>query len=411
MTIPEQAVQAAILWAVNIHGPDDLIAAPDYLSAVRMANAFNAWWLNLKMKQPHNDAIDARMWAVPTDWEGNDARGHADELSKPHPEYQWLRDVSAAPHLAAVQVKKLELNEYEDEQGNPDRWDAEASSFGVFYSIEIYHDGFRVVFDHEAVGAIGVFDTLEAAKAAAQADYEARILSALEPSYTIETYYARQIEWSKNTFGPALRTKGIIDHIKKELKEIEAEPHDLSEWIDVVILAMDGFWRHGGTVDDLMPRLLAKQQKNLARTWPDWRTMSEDAAIEHDRTKDAAPSAGRAAVLEEAARVAEAMDGVYDSKVGSYAAAAIRALHPQADKPSDDGAQGEGWQDMAEAPRNGKHCILAVKRGAFIYAIQGAFQGGKWNTAAWDDVEPLCWKPTTHIPDRFLPTPPSSEVA
>nr|WP_313022892.1 DUF551 domain-containing protein [Brucella intermedia] len=78
-------------------------------------------------------------------------------------------------------VKKLEWNEYNDEQGIPDRWDAEASSFGVFYSIEIQHDGYRVVFDHEAVGAVGVFDTLEAAKAAAQADYEARVMSAIEP--------------------------------------------------------------------------------------------------------------------------------------------------------------------------------------------------------------------------------------
>ncbi|MGO1160406.1 dATP/dGTP pyrophosphohydrolase domain-containing protein [Brucella sp. C7-11G] len=134
------------------------------------------------------------------------------------------------------------------------------------------------------------YDTLEAAKAAAQADYDTRILSAIEAGETIETYYARQIEWSKKTFGPALRTLGILDHIRKELKEIEAEPHDLSEWIDVVILAMDGFWRHGGTVKDLMPRLLAKQQKNMARDWPDWRNMSEDSAIEHDRTKDAAPS-------------------------------------------------------------------------------------------------------------------------
>ncbi len=81
-------------------------------------------------------------------------------------------------------VKKLEWNEYNDEQGIPDRWDAEASSFGVFYSIEIQHDGYRVVFDHEAVGAVGVFGTLEAAKAAAQQDFEARILSALEPAAT-----------------------------------------------------------------------------------------------------------------------------------------------------------------------------------------------------------------------------------
>lgn len=116
-----------------------------------------------------------------------------------------------------------------------------------------------------------------------------RIRSALVdvPVEPVASYFARQIEWSRETFGPALRTKGVIDHIRKELKEIEREPHDLSEWIDVVILAMDGFWRHGGKPDDLMPALLAKQQKNMARVWPDWRTMSEDSAIEHDRTHDA----------------------------------------------------------------------------------------------------------------------------
>jgi len=101
-------------------------------------------------------------------------------------------------------------------------------------------------------------------------------------------YFERQITWSRETFGPALRTKGVIDHIRKELAEIEQKPHDLSEWIDVVILAMDGFWRHGGKASDLLPSLLAKQQKNMARDWPDWRGMSEDSAIEHDRSKDAA---------------------------------------------------------------------------------------------------------------------------
>ena len=106
-------------------------------------------------------------------------------------------------------------------------------------------------------------------------------------SEDLETYCARQIEWSRETFGPALRTKGIIDHITKELREIAADPHDLSEWVDVVILAMDGFWRHGGTAKDLMPALLAKQAKNMARTWPDWRTRSEDQAIEHDRSGEA----------------------------------------------------------------------------------------------------------------------------
>lgn len=113
-TIPEESVMAETLWAVNIHGPDDLIAAPDYMSAVRMANAFNAWWLDLKTKQPHNDAIDARMWAVPTDWEGNDARGHADELSKPHPEYQWLRDALSALEPSAARELALEEGDLQE---------------------------------------------------------------------------------------------------------------------------------------------------------------------------------------------------------------------------------------------------------------------------------------------------------
>ena len=116
----------------------------------------------------------------------------------------------------------------------------------------------------------------------------AAALAQAEQPVALEDYFERQIDWSRQTFGPALRTKGVIDHIRKELKEIEQDPHDLSEWVDVVILAMDGFWRHGGNASDLLPALVAKQQKNMARNWPDWRTMSEDSAIEHDRSHDAA---------------------------------------------------------------------------------------------------------------------------
>ncbi|OWZ93669.1 hypothetical protein B9J07_12820 [Sinorhizobium sp. LM21] len=131
--------------------------------------------------------------------------------------------------------------------------------------------------------------------AAVEKDYTARVLELVVSAPPaaqddLERYYERQIGWSRETFGPALRTGGIIDHIRKELREIEQEPHDLSEWVDVVILAMDGFWRHGGKAPDLFPALLAKQQKNMARVWPDWRTMSEDSAIEHDRSHDAALS-------------------------------------------------------------------------------------------------------------------------
>lgn len=100
----------------------------------------------------------------------------------------------------------------------------------------------------------------------------------------------RQRDFSARTFGPGNRTAGVIDHIRKELREIEESPLDLSEWIDVVILAFDGAWRAGYTPEEIAAALVAKQAKNEARTWPDWRTMPSDKAIEHDR--NSAPPAG-----------------------------------------------------------------------------------------------------------------------
>ncbi len=95
-----------------------------------------------------------------------------------------------------------------------------------------------------------------------------------------------QIAFSRATFGPEPRTKGVVDHIRKELVEIEANPDDLKEWVDVIILALDGAWRAGHKPQEIIDAYMAKQAKNRARTWPDWRTADPDKAIEHDRSKD-----------------------------------------------------------------------------------------------------------------------------
>lgn len=96
-------------------------------------------------------------------------------------------------------------------------------------------------------------------------------------------HIARQKAWSEKTFGPGKRTKGVIDHIKKELREIEADPGDIYEWIDILILGFDGAWRAGWEPQQIIDALINKQNVNIARTWPDWRTFSEDEAIEHVR--------------------------------------------------------------------------------------------------------------------------------
>lgn len=94
----------------------------------------------------------------------------------------------------------------------------------------------------------------------------------------------RQSEWSIRTFGPGDRLYGVVEHIKKELKEIEDTlGKDPKEWIDVMILAVDGAQRSGFSPGNILRTYLAKMEENYKRQWPDWRDFSENQAIEHIR--------------------------------------------------------------------------------------------------------------------------------
>lgn len=115
-----------------------------------------------------------------------------------------------------------------------------------------------------------------------------RLRARVADGFDLIAHLTRQREFSERTFGPGTRTKGVIDHIRKELIEIEAKPDDLSEWVDVILLALDGAWRAGYTPQQICEGMTAKQVKNEARTWPDWRTADPNKAIEHDRSKDGA---------------------------------------------------------------------------------------------------------------------------
>jgi hypothetical protein len=97
---------------------------------------------------------------------------------------------------------------------------------------------------------------------------------------------ARQREFSEKTFGPGSRAKGVVAHIRKELAEIEADPTDVTEWVDVATLAFDGAWRAGYSPEEIAAAWDAKYARNVARIWPDWRTRSPDEPIEHDRSAD-----------------------------------------------------------------------------------------------------------------------------
>jgi len=99
----------------------------------------------------------------------------------------------------------------------------------------------------------------------------------------LASFVDAQREWSLRTFGPDPRTASLLAHIRKELVEIEAQPMDLEEWIDVMILAMDGAWRTGASSEEISEALARKQAKNRARAWPDWRTLPDGVPSEHIR--------------------------------------------------------------------------------------------------------------------------------
>lgn len=107
----------------------------------------------------------------------------------------------------------------------------------------------------------------------------------------------RQQDFSLRTFGPGKRSNGLIDHIGKELREIAANPHDVEELVDVVLLALDGAWRAGYAPKEVCAAMQTKLEINMARNWPDWRTAEPGKAIEHVREADGSKFEGRPGAL------------------------------------------------------------------------------------------------------------------
>lgn len=97
----------------------------------------------------------------------------------------------------------------------------------------------------------------------------------------LKEYIESHMEWSQATFGSGRHTEGLCKHIEKELQEIREAPLDLEEWVDVMILAIDGAWRAGYSTEQIIDGLQRKQRINANRLWP--RVFSEYEPIEHIR--------------------------------------------------------------------------------------------------------------------------------
>ena len=101
--------------------------------------------------------------------------------------------------------------------------------------------------------------------------------------FDLVEHLQRQREFSLKTFGPDPNIAGIVKHIRKECMEIELNPDDIFEWIDVIILAFDGAMRRGFTDTEIASALAWKQSENEKRKWPPFGSVSLNEPIEHIR--------------------------------------------------------------------------------------------------------------------------------
>ena len=162
-------------------------------------------------------------------------------------------------------------------------------------------------------------------------------------SYDLEAHLMRQIAFSRATFGPDERTEGVIDHMLSEMIEILAKPtpeERAQEWLDLAILAFDGWWRAKAAADPAIrgPQIAfamamefdAKQTCNEWRDWPDWRSAPKGRAIEHQR--DGAERADKASYEhQEAARrlgrlVEARLTAILDRRTSPDLVAAVMTL-------------------------------------------------------------------------------------
>lgn len=114
-------------------------------------------------------------------------------------------------------------------------------------------------------------------------------MPATEIEFDLVDYIGKQKRWSEKTFGEGKRTVGVTAHIAKELEEIRHQPTDIMEWVDVIILAMDGAWRAGYSPEIIVQALMLKQAINFNRKWP--APTSEDKPVEHVRSEESSAAA------------------------------------------------------------------------------------------------------------------------
>lgn len=73
-------------------------------------------------------------------------------------------------------------------------------------------------------------------------------------------------EWAYKVFQEATLSS-IFNHIRSELEEIEKEPHDVSEWADVMILFIQAAYNENHSMTQIFKAVEDKFEINKKRKW------------------------------------------------------------------------------------------------------------------------------------------------
>lgn len=95
-----------------------------------------------------------------------------------------------------------------------------------------------------------------------------REASPAQPTPSRDQVRREHAEWSQSTFGN-VGPIGPLKHLRREVLETIAKPHDLIEWADMQFLLWDAQRRAGITDEQITKAMIEKLAVNKLREWPE----------------------------------------------------------------------------------------------------------------------------------------------
>lgn len=83
----------------------------------------------------------------------------------------------------------------------------------------------------------------------------------------IQQLQDRIVAWQRKQF-PNQTVQGQLNHLRHEVREVQKDPNDLTEWADVLILFLGSAGRNFFVTQDLIAAAHAKMAINEKRQWP-----------------------------------------------------------------------------------------------------------------------------------------------